>query len=157
MSAGEDRPPVRILALDLGDRRTGVASTDWTGSLRLPLPNIVAETDDDRIAAVAGLCRERDTELVVVGLPLAPDGGLGKRGARTMRFVEALRHRLRIPVATEDETATTDEAHERLKSAGMRAAQRRQMADAVSALVILERFLDRFGPKLPPIPPSEEP
>lgn len=137
-----NEPLRRVLAVDLGDRRTGLAATDWTGTIVVPLDAIVARDDAERIAAIAAVVAERESQLVVVGMPLSLDGGEGPRAQRTRAFVEKLRTRVTIPVDTVDESHTTDEAHERLKDMGVRAAQRKKVADSIAALVILERWRD---------------
>lgn len=134
--------PRRILAVDFGDARTGLAATDWTGTIVVPLPRIDARDPAQVVAAVAELVRERDTELVVVGMPLSADGAAGPRAQRTAAFVATLAAAVRCPVMSIDESHSTDEAHERLKSGGLKAAQRKRLADSVAALVILERYRD---------------
>ncbi len=133
--------PTRILAVDFGDRRTGLAGTDFTGTIVTPLTALVGLKDAECAAAIADLVDERDTELVVVGLPLTATGEEGPRAKRTMTFVKLLEKALHCPVATYDERNTTDEAHALLAESGMKAAQRRRFADSVAALVILKRFL----------------
>jgi putative Holliday junction resolvase len=133
--------PRRILAVDYGDSRTGLAATDWTGSIVVPLERI-DERDVSRLcAALLEVTRDRQTELVVVGMPLNADGSAGPRADRTQQFVEKLKQAVGpIPVCTIDESHTTDEAHERLKQMGMKAARRKNFADSVAAVVILERY-----------------
>jgi putative Holliday junction resolvase len=138
-------PPKRFLAVDFGDRRTGLAATDWTGSIRVPLPAIVGRDDATCAREIAELATDREAEAIVVGLPLDGDGQVGPRAQRTLGFVAVLRRATSIPVHTVDEAYSTDEAHARLKDLGVRAAKRRQVADSVAAMVILERFL-AFGP-----------
>lgn len=132
---------MRILAVDFGDRRTGLAATDWTGTIVVPLEALVG-LDDVRCAKeVDAMARDREAEFVVVGLPLDKRGEIGPRAKRTMQFVDRLKG-LGGPyeVATEDETASTDEAHQRLKEFGLKASRRKKVADSVAAMVILERF-----------------
>lgn len=140
MSAAERDAPQRILAVDLGDRRTGLAATDFTGTLVVPLDAIRARDDLGRIDAIAALVAARETELVVVGMPWSLDGSAGPRARRTRSFVAKLAARLAVPVVTVDESHTTDEAHQRLAAMGVKAARRRQLADSVAAMVILERY-----------------
>ncbi|MEM7201257.1 MAG: Holliday junction resolvase RuvX [Planctomycetota bacterium] len=130
----------RVLAVDFGDRRTGLAGTDPTGTIISPLEPLVGLDQGECANAVAQLARERRSEVVVVGLPLAAQGEVGHRAQRTLGFVEVLRSVSPCPVETFDERNTTDEAHARLKRGGLKAAQRRRLADSVAALVILERF-----------------
>ena len=130
----------RILAVDFGDSRTGLAGTDWTGSIAVPLPRIDSRDQADVIRQILALCAEREAEALVVGMPLTLDGTPGERARRTQEFVDRLREATSLPVETVDESHTTDEAHERLKMGGMKAKKRKDFADSVAALVILERF-----------------
>lgn len=136
----------RILAVDYGDRRTGLAATDWTGTICLPLPRL-DESDPKALAqAIRELVAERQTEQVVLGMPLLHDGSAGARAQRTQAFLELLRTAVApVPVATVDESHSTDEAHERLKQIGMKAARRKGLADSIAALVILERYRHGAG------------
>lgn len=134
-----DRPR-RVLAVDYGDTRTGLAATDWTGTIVVPLPRI-DERDPDRLAAaIAAVVADRETQLVVIGMPLCVDGSIGDRAQRTTAMRDRLAKALRCPVVTVDESHSTDEAHDRLKGGGMKASKRKQVADSVAALIILERW-----------------
>lgn len=148
-------PIRRILAVDFGDARTGLAATDWTGSIVVPLPRIDARDDAAVVAAIVELVRERDSQVVVLGMPLSIDGSAGQRAVRTASFRTRLQQALGIPVHAVDESHTTDEAHERLKEGGLKAKRRKDLADSVAAMIILERFrqtLPRLAPPLPPPP-----
>jgi putative Holliday junction resolvase len=134
----------RILAVDFGDARTGLAATDWTGVIAVPLDRIEARDDAVVVAAIKELVRERDTQVVALGMPLTVDGTPGQRAQRTAAFLGKLQAALTIPVVAVDESHSTDEAHERLKAGGMKASRRKQFADSVAALVILERYRDEL-------------
>ena len=134
--------PKRILAVDFGDRRTGLAATDFTGAIVSPLPALVGLGDEDCATAIAALVVDRDSQVVVVGMPIDTAGKLGKRAQRTLGFVERLTKLVRCPVTTHDERNSTDEAHEILRDAGMKAAKRKKLTDSLAALVILRRFQD---------------
>ena len=132
----------RILAVDFGDRRTGLAGTDPTGTIAVPLDTLVARDADDLVAQLAAVVREREPELILVGVAVHADGRAGERARKS----EALIARLRalfpaLRVEGIDEAHTTDEAHARLKRAGLRAAARKKRADAVAALLMIERYL----------------
>ncbi|HEX6811908.1 MAG TPA: Holliday junction resolvase RuvX [Planctomycetota bacterium] len=132
--------PKRILAIDFGERRTGLAATDWTGTIVVPLPRIEASDEAAVIAAIVEVVEERATELVVLGMPFASDGGLGQRAQRTAAFRDRLQAALPCPLATQDESNSTDEAHSLLKQGGLKASRRKELADSTAALVILERY-----------------
>lgn len=129
----------RILAIDFGETRTGLAATDWTGTISVPLGKLTGLDDLALAKAIAELVRERDTELVVLGMPLL-DGKVGQRALRTEAFRIVLAAALPCPVAVVDESHSTDEAHELLKQGGLKAARRRELADSIAALVILQRY-----------------
>ena len=135
----------RILAVDFGDARTGLAATDWTGSIAVALPRIDSRDQREVIRQLLELVTERETEAIVVGLPLTLDGTVGERAQRTQQFIDQLRSQTACPVATIDESHTTDEAHERLKQGGMKAKKRKDHADSIAALVILERYRETLG------------
>ncbi len=132
--------PRRILAIDYGAARTGLAATDWTGTIAVPLGRIDSRDDETLVERIAAVVRERETELVVLGMPLSATGAFGARAAHTERLRQRLAAALPCPVTTVDESLSTDEAHARLKSGGLKASRRKQLADSVAALVILERY-----------------
>ena len=133
-------PIQRILAVDFGDARTGLAATDWTGTISVPLGRIEARDDQTVIQAIVEQVRERQTQVVVLGMPLAHDGSAGPRALRTAAFRTKLQAALPCPVVAVDESNSTDEAHARLKEGGLKAKKRKDLADSVAALVILERY-----------------
>ncbi|MHC4077488.1 MAG: Holliday junction resolvase RuvX [Planctomycetota bacterium] len=133
----------RILAVDYGDRRTGLAATDYTGTIMSPLPVVEATDAAECADAVAELAQDRETQLVVVGLPLTNRDEEGARAQRTRAFIALLEKRCPCPITTMDERFSTDEAHDLLKQAGLKAARRKQLADSTAALIILQRYLSR--------------
>ena len=130
----------RILAVDFGDARTGIAATDFTGTIAVPLPRIDASDEAKVIAAIAAIAVDRDTQAIVVGMPLGIDGKTNARARKTAAFREHLAAAVKCPVHTVDESSSTDEAHARLKAGGLKASRRKELADSVAALVILERY-----------------
>ena len=125
---------MKVVALDFGAARTGVAVSDATGTLARPV-GIVERAGTpaglDRLVAVVG---EQEAELVLVGLPLTLRGERGEQARATEAFVEALRARLAIPVETYDERFTTTLAQQ----TGGRAPE-----DAVAAAHLLQGWLER--------------
>ena len=138
---------MRSLALDLGDRRIGVALSDETGTLASGLVTLRAAGARKDARAVAALVREHGVGEVVVGLPLLLDGSLGPRGEKARAFVERLRHAIPVPVVTRDERLTSVAAEERLAEAGVRRRDRRARLDRAAAALLLQEHLDaRQGP-----------
>jgi putative Holliday junction resolvase len=103
---------VRILALDYGRSRTGVAVSDPTGTVARPLGVVERAGSDDGLARIAELVERNDVERVVVGMPLTLGGERGEQAQETERFVGALSARSTVPVVTFDERFTTDLAEQ---------------------------------------------
>ena len=99
---------MRVLALDFGRARTGVAVSDPTGVVARPLCVVERATTDDGIAQIEELVAEHGAKRVVVGMPLTMRGQEGEQARETQRFVELLSARLAVPVVTFDERFTTD-------------------------------------------------
>ena len=98
---------MRVLALDFGAARTGVAVSDATGTLARPVGIVERAATEAGLDRLVSLVAEHGAELVVVGLPLTLRGEHGAQARETEAFVEALRMRLEVPVETEDERFTT--------------------------------------------------
>ena len=132
---------MRIMALDYGDARTGVAVSDLNGIL-CGETLVLNEWDAERLAQrVSALARERGCGLILLGLPLNMDGSEGPRAEKARQFAEMLRE-LDVPeVLLRDERRTSVEAHAILRANGRREKRHRQSVDAVAAQLILETFL----------------
>ena len=132
----------RVLGLDLGTRRIGVAVSSGT----IATPHSVLERGRDRTAdhaAVAALVDELGAERVVVGLPLSLDGKMGPAATAAAEEAAALGDVLAVPVETYDERLTTVTADRSLSSLGLKGQARRRVVDKVAAAVILQAWLDR--------------
>ena len=103
---------MKVLALDYGSARTGVAVSDPTGTLARPVGIVEKAGSEPGLAELARLAREAEAERVVVGLPLTMRGVRGEQAAETERFVEALRRVVDVPVELFDERFTTDLAQQ---------------------------------------------
>ena len=130
---------MKVLAVDLGGKRTGFAISDPEGRLALALPTL----EDAAPADVARVAEEQGAGSILVGLPLNMDGTAGPAPRRSLDFVEELRLLVRVPVIPWDERLSTAEGDARLREAGLRRKDRRKRADAAAALVILESYLGR--------------
>ena len=98
---------MKVLALDYGAARTGVAVSDATGTIARPVGVVARAASEDGLAEVGALVREHDADRVVVGLPLTLRGERGQQAIETDAFVEALRAAVHVPVETYDERFTT--------------------------------------------------
>lgn len=137
---------MRILALDIGERHTGVAISDPTATIARPLETIDHRSKKRLFAAVAALVEEHSVELVVVGRPLSLDGHVGPQAKRVDTYAEALAERLDVPVVLWDERFSTATAEEILRETRKEKARRRARLDgeidAIAAAVILQSYLD---------------
>jgi putative Holliday junction resolvase len=131
----------RILGLDLGEVRIGVAISDPDQRLAVPLGTVHTGAPAD-LKAIAALVSENDVTAVVVGYPLLLSGEAGARAHLAEGFAEALRAVLGIPVVLQDERLSTVEADRALTAAGADGRERRRMIDRSAATVILQAFLD---------------
>lgn len=132
---------MRILAVDHGERRTGLAVSDPGEKMALALPVRPMTGDDAR--AIAALAQAEGIGLIVVGLPLNMDGTAGPRAKAVRFFIEELRMETEIPVEEWDERLTTAEGDARLRMAGLDRKQRAARKDTAAAIVILETYLEK--------------
>lgn len=133
---------MRLLALDVGDVRIGVAVSDETRTLASGLTTLRSRGPRQDAQQVAALVREQAASEVVVGLPLRLDGTAGPQAEKVQAFVERLRRSLRVPVVTRDERLTSVAAAERLAEAGVRGRERKRRIDQAAACLILQELLD---------------
>ncbi len=149
-ACGSDgRESMRVLGIDYGDRRIGLAVSDGSGTLARPL-RVVAPRGSlrERAAAVAaevaGTAAEPDgLGLVVVGVPRALNGTPHRQTARALAFADALRAAAGVPIALQDERLTSVEAEQRLAVRERDWRKRKAKLDAAAAAVILQDYLDR--------------
>jgi putative Holliday junction resolvase len=132
----------RVIAIDLGARRIGVAITDALQLAALPHATIARHGGKRDLDAIAALVRELDAERVVLGLPLSPEGEVGRAAKSAQTFAERLRAALSVPVELIDESFSTVEAEQVLLEADLSRARRREVIDRLAAAIILRRWLD---------------
>jgi putative Holliday junction resolvase len=135
---------VRVLALDLGTKRIGIAISDVTGTVATPLT--VLDRSKSRHhdhLKIADVVRDEEAALVVVGLPISLSGDEGPAARAARNEATALATLVEVPIETFDERLTTVTAERALSEAGVRGRARRQVVDKVAAAVILQAFLDR--------------
>jgi putative Holliday junction resolvase len=133
----------RILAIDHGTKRVGLALSDESRSLASPLRTLPAEpagTLAERIAAVA---REVGAAELVVGLPRNLDGSSGEAARDARTLVEELKRSTRMPVSLYDERLSSVEAERTLVGQGLRRQKRRLVVDQLAATLVLQSFLER--------------
>ncbi len=136
----------RLLGVDLGSRRVGVAACD--SGRRLASGITVIPRVGDRVrehGQLAGLVEEYDAVGLIVGLPLSLSGQVGPAAAGVLSEVAELRQRLGLPVATHDERFSTVTAHGALAASGRRGRKHRATVDQVAAAIILQSWIDGPG------------
>ena len=133
---------MRVLALDVGEKRIGVAISDLSQTLARSLQVIQRSSRQEDFAAVARLTEEYEAEKVVVGYPRSLDGMAGAQARRVERYAADLAKALTVPVVLWDERFSTVSAERLMRQAGLRGDKRRERVDAVAAAVILQDYLD---------------
>lgn len=132
---------MRVLAIDLGSKRIGIAVSDGLGITVRPVETIRRSNRERDIARLRFLVEDLEAEAVVVGLPLRMDGTLGDAAHAAIRFVEKLQERLDVPVLTQDERLTSYEAEQIMIERGFGREQRRARSDEFAAMLILQDYL----------------
>ena len=127
---------MKVMALDYGSARTGVAVSDPTGTLARPLCIVERAATDAGLAELGRLVHDEEVERIVVGLPLTLRGDRGEQAAETERFADALRAAVSVPVELYDERFTTDLAQQTAGAAS---------EDAVAAAHLLSGWLERWS------------
>jgi putative Holliday junction resolvase len=133
---------MRIMALDVGDRKIGVAMSDPEGLLASPLTTISRISDGQAIEGIRRLVDEYQVECVVVGLPYSLNGGVGAQAEKVFAFVQKLHKSLPIDIKMRDERLSTAAADRLLLQAGVKKGRRRSLRDAAAAAFILQGYLD---------------
>ncbi|RME37999.1 MAG: Holliday junction resolvase RuvX [Thermoflexia bacterium] len=133
---------MRVLALDIGDRRIGIAVSDPTGLIARPLRVLERRSKKEDFAVLSSLVSEYGVERVVVGRPLTPRGRVGQQARRAEGYAQALAEVLSVPVELWDERYTTVAAEEILRETRKPSARREKRdVDAVAAAVLLQDYL----------------
>jgi putative Holliday junction resolvase len=132
----------RILAIDYGTKRVGVAVSDPLRVIAQGLGTL--QNDGSLFRELAGIIREGSVSLVVVGMPYGPDGGLGGKAEEVTEFIRKLRDAVPVPIDTWDESYTTIDAQRAFVSGGMRQKKRREKSrvDEMAARLLLQEYLE---------------
>ena len=134
---------MRVLGLDLGSKRIGIALSDPEGAIASPFTTLERKGDVRDAAAVGALVEEHQVGEIVVGLPLHMDGRRGPEAEKARRFAARLAQATGLPVATLDERWTTVEAERALRESGRKGKRRRAGVDSVAAAILLRTWLER--------------
>ena len=136
---------MKVVAIDPGEKRIGMAVSDPEGKMALALPVYAVKADGRDAERVADLIRKQDAEAVVVGLPVNMDGTEGPAAARAREFAAEMRLYLEVPVEFVDERLTSEEARRRLRGVPLGRDRKRAHVNTVAAQIILESFLQSRG------------
>jgi putative Holliday junction resolvase len=133
---------VRILALDHGTKRIGVAVSDELGMIAQPLEFIPAEPFVQFVNRLKEIIREKQVELILVGMPRNMNGSYGPAASKVQEFVAVLKEAVTIPIQTLDERLTSVQAHRLLTEAEVSGRQRKGKVDKSAAAILLQGYLD---------------
>ena len=142
MTDQENTGKGRILALDLGKKRIGLALSDPLGITAQGLPTLQRTNIRQDLSAIGQLIRERGVTLLLMGNPLHMSGDAGRQAAYVHEFAERLAGHTGVPLKYWDERWTTVEAHRVLRSSGIGIEKRARAIDKLSAVILLESYLD---------------
>lgn len=136
---------MRYLAIDYGDKRTGLAVCDSAETLATPLA--VIEGQKELLNKIADMVRDEDVDAIVLGLPLSMDGTESPQTKRTLDFGQRLKKHVKIPVHLQDERLSSFSAEQQLAPGKFTPGKRKKRLDAVAAAAILEAFLQAQRPE----------
>jgi putative holliday junction resolvase len=135
-------PHSRILALDVGKKRIGLAISDPLGITAQGLPNLVRTRKRDDLAALEALAREREVGLFLIGNPINMGGREGRQSGWVRELADAIGERTGLPVRMWDERLTSVEAGRVLRQSGISIEKRAAAVDRLSAVILLQSYLD---------------
>lgn len=147
---------MRVMAVDPGTVRCGIAVCDWLGMLASPAGIIRVNDGRELPAAIAAKAVELDAGLIIVGYPIQMDGTAGHRAQAAERLAEQIRQHTDLEVQLFDERLTSAEAEDLLKEAGRSIKESKDMRDAAAAAVLLTWWLEK-NPQSAPRDPDEDP
>lgn len=133
---------MRVLAVDPGTKRVGVAVSDPTGTIAQALTTVQAEPRDTLAARLSRIAADQEAKRIVVGLPRRLDGSYGPEARSARELADELRASSHLPVVLVDERLTTVAAERSLVAGGLRRAKRRLNVDRVAATILLQSHLD---------------
>jgi putative Holliday junction resolvase len=136
---------MRILALDHGTKRIGVAVSDELKSIAQPLEFIPAEPFSAFVDRLKELVQEKDVELILVGMPRNMNGTYGPAALKVEQFVAVLKTVVALPIKTWDERLTSAQANRFLIQGNVRRDKRKEKVDQAAAAILLQSYLDRLG------------
>ncbi len=137
----------RILGIDFGERRIGLALSDPLGKIASPFLTFDTRADGDFYQRIEQLIEKENVSQIVLGMPRNMDGSIGKKGKEVLEFSKKLSLRLKIPITFWDERLTTVESLRVLRDAGAKLRKHKDKVDMLSAAFILQAYLDNHRAK----------
>lgn len=138
---------MKIMGLDYGEARIGVAVSDALGMIATPLDTICEKNRDAQLEKTIKVAKENRVEKIVVGYPKHMDGTIGHRAQYTEEFAKDLSQNLGVPYELWDERLSSTEAHRILEEGGVSGKKRKTKVDKIAAVIILQGYLDSRGNK----------
>ncbi len=136
---------MRILAIDHGQKRIGIALSDELKMIAQPLEFVPAEPFADLVARLTDLVQEKEVEMVLVGMPRNMNGSYGAAATKVEEFVAAIKSALPVPIKTWDERLTSAQANRILIAGNVRRDKRKQKVDKMAAAILLQSYLDSLS------------
>jgi putative Holliday junction resolvase len=133
---------MRVLALDHGTKRVGLAISDEMGMIAQPLTFLLAEPIAELFDGLKKVVAEKNVELILVGIPRNMDGSYGPAAEKARKFIEQLKGAFTIPIRTWDERLTSAQANRDMIQGGLRREERKLKADQTAAAILLQSYLD---------------
>ena len=133
---------LRIIGIDFGDKRTGIAVSDESEFLASPVAVVTEPSLSRLISAVAGRAKEYDAGMIVVGHPKNMDGSEGEKAQKYAAYAKMLEEESGVPVKLWDERSSTAQAHKYMNETMTKSKKRKSTIDAAAATVILQSYLD---------------
>jgi len=134
---------MRILAIDLGEKRIGIAISDELGITAQGLPTIPSTTEDENLKKIKKLVDKYNVKKIILGLPKNMNGTLGRQAEKSLSFAQKIKNIHQVPVELEDERLSTSKAEKLLIQADRSRKKRKKVIDKMSAVIILQSYLDR--------------
>jgi len=134
---------LRILGIDSGEKRIGISISDELGITAQGLPTIKSANEIEDLKNIKEIIDQYGVEKIVLGLPINMNGSLGEQAKKAISFAEKLKSSFQLPVELEDERLTTSKAEKFLIETDRSRKKRKKVIDKMSAIIILQSFLDR--------------
>ena len=133
---------MRIMGIDYGTKRIGVAVSDPSCTMAHPLDTVPVRPDGSHITQLEKISRDYGVTRIVVGLPINMDGSIGEAAKKAAEFSESLQQALNLPGELWDERLTTSEAHDLLIRLEVKGRKRKRIIDKIAASIMLQSYLE---------------